>query len=649
PDADKEKYEARLQAIIAVLIRTMISDQLKYIKIARQWFTVEDLREINRRKIGGGKIGGKAAGMLLAMRILKETAPSDIRNRFRLPVSYYLGSDVFYNFMSLNDLGTWNGQKYKTEEQMREDYPLLREEFSKGQFPPEVVESLERVLLEAETRPLIVRSSSLLEDNFGTSFAGKYESIFLPNQGTREERLSALTNAIARIYASVMNPDVLIYRHTKELADYDERIGILIQIVEGQKVGRYYFPHAAGVAFSRNLFRWSPQIKQDEGFLRLVCGLGTRAVDMLADDYPRLVALSHPRLHSSSDVRTIKRYSQQNIDAIDLEANTFTTVPVNEALHTDYDPLRYIAQVEQDDYLAPIRSRLDSTSKLVLTFDGLLSRTPFSKSMRAALILLETHYGSPVDTEFTVEVLNPDEQPDVQITLLQCRPQSHIHETVDVQIPNNLEKENIIFSSQTMVPQGAVKDIQYVLFVPSEGYFRLETQAERTQLERAIGQLNSLLKDNTYIAVGPGRWGTSTPDLGVHVAYGDIYNARALVELAGEEVGASPEPSFGTHFFQDLMEANIYPLGVFLDEEGTIFKKDFFYGTRNRLTEFIDVENPRVIAALKLIAVTDYRLNASISLIMDANKSRAVAFLTGEPPVSQDDEMITGAVPSSLE
>jgi hypothetical protein len=247
PDADKEKYEARLQAIIAVLIRTMISDQLKYIKIARQWFTVEDLREISRRKIGGGKIGGKAAGMLLAMRILKETAPEGIRDRFRLPNSFYLGSDVYYNFMSLNDLGGWNGQKYKTEEQMREDFPLLCEEFYKGEFPPEVIENLDRVLTEAENRPLIVRSSSLLEDNFGTSFAGKYESIFLPNQGPREERLSALTNAIARIYASVMNPDVLIYRHTKELADYDERIGILIQIVEGEQVGRYYFPHAAGV------------------------------------------------------------------------------------------------------------------------------------------------------------------------------------------------------------------------------------------------------------------------------------------------------------------------------------------------------------------------------------------------------------------
>ncbi|HNO92944.1 MAG TPA: PEP/pyruvate-binding domain-containing protein, partial [Anaerolineales bacterium] len=625
------------------------SDQLKYIKIARQWFTVEDLREINRRKIGGGKIGGKAAGMLLAMRILKETAPVQIRNRFRLPISYYLGSDVYYNFMSLNDLGGWNGQKYKTEEQMRADYPELCEDFYKGQFPPEVIESLERVLEEAGQRPLIVRSSSLLEDNFGTSFAGKYESIFLPNQGDANECLKALTQAIAKIYASVMNPDALIYRHTKELADYDERIGILIQIVEGERAGRYYFPHGAGVAFSRNLFRWSPQIKQDEGFLRLVTGLGTRAVDMLADDYPRLVALSHPRLHSSSDVRTIKRYSQQHLDAIDIETNSFVTIPVRDALHTDYDPLRYIAQVEQDGYLAPIRSRLDSTDKLVITFDGLLSRTPFSKSMRAALTLLETHYGSPVDTEFTVEIVNPDSQPDVRITILQCRPQSHIHEANEVQIPSDLETQDIVFSSQTMVPQGVVENIGYVLFVPSEGYFSLETQAERTQLERAIGQLNAALKGQTFIAVGPGRWGTSTPDLGVHVAYSDIYNSRALVELAGEEIGASPEPSFGTHFFQDLMEANIYPLGVFVDEEGTIFKRDFFYSTPNRLSEFISIENPRVVAALKLIAVSDFRPNTHMNLIMEASKSRAVAFLVGKATPIESDDAIVGTAPTSLE
>lgn len=649
PQEERRRYEARLQELKAVLIRTMISDQLKYIRIARQWFKVEDLRDIRMRKIGGGKIGGKAAGMLLAMRVLKETAPPEIRNRFRLPESYYLGSDVFYNFLTFNNLIHWNDQKYKTEDQMHVDYPTLCDDFANGQFPAEIIESLDQILLGAGDRPLIVRSSSLLEDNFGTSFAGKYESIFLPNQGGHDQKLSALTKAISKIYASVLNPDALMYRHHKELADYDERIGILIQIVEGEKTGRYYFPHAAGVAFSRNLYRWSPQIKQNEGFLRLVWGLGTRAVDMLADDYPRLVALSHPRLHSSSDVRNIKRYSQQNVDVIDLEGNTFATISARQILNPDYEPLRYIAQVEEEGSLIPIRSRLAPPEKMLITFDGLLARTPFAASMRAALALLEANYGSPVDTEFTVKMVNPDDQPEVQITLLQCRPQSHIQGVADVQIPSDLQDENIIFSSQTMVPHGAVESIHYVLYVPSEGYFKLESQEERTQLERAIGQLNSALKDEVFIAVGPGRWGTSTPDLGVHVAYSDIYNSRALVELAGEKVGASPEPSFGTHFFQDLMEANIYPLAVFLDDANTIFKREFFYETPNHLMDYISIENPRVIAALRLIAVSDYRPGAHMDLFMDANKGRAVAFLVGQAtPIEEEDETL-GAAPSGLE
>ncbi|MCC6260007.1 MAG: hypothetical protein IT311_04010, partial [Anaerolineales bacterium] len=328
PPHEREKYEARLQELEVVLIRTIISDQLKYIKMARQWFTVADLKEIRRRKIGSGKVGGKAAGMLLAMRILQETAPPEIRQAFKIPTSYYLGSDIFYNYMALNGLMHWNDQKYKTEEQMRADYPTLREDFSKGQFPPEIIERLDEILVEAGHTPLIVRSSSLLEDNFGTSFAGKYESIFLPNQGTHGQKLTALTSAIAEIYASIMDPDALLYRHHKELADYDERIAILIQFVEGEQMGNYYLPQAAGVAFSRNLYRWSPQIREDEGFLRLVLGLGTRAVDLVADDCPRLVALSHPRLQPSSDVRSARRYSQQNVDVIDLEKNQLVTISI---------------------------------------------------------------------------------------------------------------------------------------------------------------------------------------------------------------------------------------------------------------------------------------------------------------------------------
>jgi len=627
PEDERAKYRPRLQEIKVVLIRTMVSDHLKYIKIARKWFKVEDLVDIRNRKIGGGKVGGKAAGMLLALRILKETAPPELRASFKIPESFFLGSDVFYNFMSLNGLMNWNDQKYKSEEQTRADYPVIVNEFSKGQFPPEIQKRLKELVKKAGKTPLIVRSSSLLEDNFGTSFAGKYDSIFCPNQGTLEENLFAFTNAISRVYASSVNPDALMYRHQNGLADYDERIAILIQYVEGEQFGRYYLPHGAGVAFSRNLYRWSPQIRQEDGFLRLVWGLGTRAVDQVADDYPRLVALSHPLLHPTAEVRSIRRYSQQNLDVIDLEANQFRTIPAREIINTRYPPLRYIVQVEQDGYLGAMRSNMVEPGKLVITYEGLLARTPFPARMRDALELLEAHYDSPVDTEFTVEVLEPNTQnPDVRITLLQCRPQSHIQDSGQAKLPRELLEKDIIFSTQRMVPQGMVEGIRYVLFVSPDGYFNLSTQAERTKLERAIGQLNAALKSETFIAVGPGRWGTSTPDLGVHVAYGDIYNARALVELSGESVGTSPEPSFGTHFFQDLMEANIYPLAVFLDDKDVLFNHDFFYKTSNKVLKFISIDK-RLTQTLRLLAVKDFRRNHHMDLVMDGQKGRAVAYL----------------------
>jgi len=627
PLEERKKYRARLQEIKVVLIRTMISDQLKYISLARQWFKVADLVEIRKRKIGGGKVGGKAAGMLLAMRILKETAPPELRDAFRMPVSYYLGSDVFYNFMSLNGLMHWNDQKYKTEEQMRADYAIIRAEFSKGQFPPDILERLRELVRVAGKTPLIVRSSSLLEDNFGTSFAGKYDSIFCPNQASPEENLFALTNAIVRVYASAVNPDSLLYRHIKGLADYDERIAILIQFVEGERYGRYYFPHGAGVAFSRNLYRWSPQIRKEDGFLRLVLGFGTRAVDQVADDYPRLVALSHPSVHPAADIRAIRRYSQRNMDVIDLEANKLYSLPVREVINTRYPPLRYIAQVEQDGYLATMHTSLVEPEKLVITYDGLLSRTPFAGRIRTALALLEKQYASPVDTEFTVEVLEPQSQhPDVRITLLQCRPQSHIQDAGEARLPRELLEEDIIFSTQRMVPQGLVTGIRFVLFVTPEGYFNLGSQGKRVELERTIGNLNAALKDEVFIAVGPGRWGTSTPDLGVHIAYGDIHNTHALVELSGESVGTSPEPSFGTHFFQDLMEAQIYPLAVYLDDKDARFNHRFFYKTPNRLLKFISVDRS-LMGVLRLIAVKDYRPGHHLDLVMDGQQSRAVAYL----------------------
>jgi hypothetical protein len=626
PASKRKKLDAHLQEIKVVLIRTMISDQLAYLNIARNWFTVEDLKEIRSRKIGYGKIGGKSAGMMLAYRILRNEAPPEVRDRIRIPVSYFLASDMFYTFMDGNGLAHWSNQKYKPEAEMRTEYPRLVQDFVRGKFPKDILARLETLLAEAGKSPLIVRSSSLLEDSFGTSFAGKYDSYFCPNQGTPKQNLAALTQAIARVYASCMNPDALLYRHQKGLVDYDERIAILLQFVEGERFGTCFLPQAAGVAFSRNLYRWSPQIRREDGFVRLVWGLGTRAVEVVGDDTPRLVALSHPTLHPADSAKAIRQHSQKFVDLLDLKANALRTLPVGEVLTADYPALRYIVQVEEDGFLSPLSSALADPDRLVVTFDTFLRRTPFAETMRTMLATLETHYHSPVDTEFTAEIVEETAgRPEVRITLLQCRPQSALAEERASVLPSAIPPADVVFATRRMVPRGAVYGIRYVLFVTPEGYFSLDP-ASRARLERAIGTLNTALKDETFICIGPGRWGTSTPDLGVAIRYGDIYHTRALVELTSAGVSRDLEPSFGTHFFQDLMEAHIYPLALRLGESGTAFNRDFFYTSPNRLADFLPADEA-LLASLHLIRVDDFRAGHSLSLVMDDSQNRAVAFL----------------------
>jgi hypothetical protein len=263
----------------------------------------------------------------------------------------------------------------------------------------------------------------------------------------------------------------------------------------------------------------------------------------------------------------------------------------------------------------------------VVTFDGLLRRTAFPVLMKTILATLEKNYKSPVDTEFTAEIVDPQSiRPEVRITLLQCRPQSALNESDVVELPDSLVQQDIIFATGRMVPRGAVTGIHWVLFVPPEGYFSLTSPAERNRLERVIGRINGSLKDETFICVGPGRWGTSTPDLGVSIAYGDIYHTLALVELTGKGVGPDLEPSFGTHFFQDLMEAHIYPLNVNLDDRDCIFRRDFFYKTPNHLVDFLPAEGA-LQRSLRLIKVADFHPGNSLSLVMNDDLGRAVAFL----------------------
>jgi hypothetical protein len=527
----------------------------------------------------------------------------------------------------------WNDQKYKNEERIRAEYPQIVQDFIAGDFPPETLSALRDLLTKIGRQPLIVRSSSLLEDNFGTSFAGKYESIFCPNQDTREENLFQLTQAIQHIYASILNPDVLLYRRSKGLQDYDERMATLIQLVQGEKLGRYFLPFGAGVAFSRNQYRWNPEIKREDGFIRLVWGLGTRAVEQVGNDYPRLVALSHPLLHPEATPTLIHQYSQHFVDVIDLEDNQFKTLPINEVLSPHYPGLRYVAQTFHEDYMLPIRmlptqSSLQGgqSSQLVITYDELLRRTPLADRFRQLLNILEDTYHSPVDTEFTLRISNPNNlKPEVNICLLQCRPQSHFKES-KVHLPTSLNPADVVFSTTRLVPEGYVENITHVIYISPEGYFSLCTPPERVHIGHLVSKLNAKLEGKTFITIGPGRWGTINSDLGVPIKYGDIYNTRALVEISGKGIGGAPEPSFGTHFFQDLVEANIYPLAVYLDDKEAQFNHAFFYDTPNQLEKLL----PGAIEcreAIRLIEVTSFRQSHHLELVMDDEKGQALAYL----------------------
>ena len=631
PPDDRLPLDPHLTELKVILIRRLISDQLAYIDIAKNWFTVADLEEILHHRIGYGKIGGKSAGMLLASSIIEKVADDDIRSCVKIPESYFLGSEMIYIFMAMNGLMHWNDQKYKSETQIRDEYPQIQDEFQIGRLPPEVTAELRGILVKIDRNPLIVRSSSQLEDNFGTSFAGKYDSFFCPNQGTPEENLDALTTAIAKIYASTLKPEALLYRRSKGLQDYDERMAILIQIVQGETFGDYFLPQGSGVAFSRNMYRWSPQLRREDGFVRLVWGLGTRAVQRVGDDYPRLVALSHPTLQPDDSTESIRRYSQQYVDLINLKKNDFQTLPVHDVLDSRYPPLRLITQLEQDGFFSTPRMRVSDTDvpNLAVTFHEFLRRTPFAPILTRLLRTLEENYHSSVDLEFTVQVTNMRaEKPQIELSLLQCRPQSYLVSEDTLPDIDNIPEDDIIFSTSFMVPHGFISNIRHVLFVEPEGYFKLSSENERYEIGKLISRLNATLEKKSFICVGPGRWGSLNLDLGVFVSYADVDNAGALVELAGKGIGPAPEPSFGTHFFQDLMEAHIYPLALSLDNPDTRFSTKFFYGSANKLKKYVDGVHDQLEDCLRVIDIEDDNPDHHLQIVMDGENGEAIAYLT---------------------
>lgn len=631
PPPERKKFSHHLEEIKVVLIKGMISDHLEFIRVAKKVFTIADLQSIYHRRIGRGKIGGKAAGMLLAWRMLMQQNPEfggDISNLVAIPDSYFIATDVIYEFRRLNNLDHYMNQKYRPLEEIRLQYPQILSDHLQGTFPENIVQRLQDVLEDMQGRPLIVRSSSLLEDNFGYSFAGKYESYFCPNQGTPEENLQELLDAIRRVFASTLNPDAILYRQKKGLIDYDERMAVLLQAVEGQQHGDYFYPTLAGVGFSQNPFRWNSKIRREDGFLRLVFGMGTRAVDRVDRDYPRMIALSHPQLRPETTAKAIRQYSQYYIDVVDLKENQFKTVPVQDVLSHHQDVLRYIGVLDKGDYLQPITmlGPEDSWDDVVLTFDYLTKDRTFVKLMRNVLRRLEQGYGTPVDIEYTVRLTPGYPYPEIKLVLLQCRPLSQRADAGLITIPKNIPEGKLLFRGHYLIPDGKVEGIRYLIFVDPATYNKVPSPTVQLELGRAVSRLNKRLEHEIFVLLGPGRWGSSNIDLGVKVSYADIHNTKVLIEIAAPDGDTVPDLSYGTHFFQDLVEGGIHSLPLHLSKPGSCLNWDFFRQSPNRLA-YLSPQDAELSDYLRVIDIATMLPNARASILMNGLEDEAVAFI----------------------
>ncbi|HOW59853.1 MAG TPA: PEP/pyruvate-binding domain-containing protein [Candidatus Omnitrophota bacterium] len=575
-DANKKASHAEKSQMLDQLCRIIIVRDEKIQKLAKENLTLKDFLGIKARMIGTGFIGGKTVGMLLARNILLKEKSLKAERFFEPHDSFYVGADVFYTYIVEN--GLWKEHMaQRTKEGYFETAQTLRGKLLAGIFPEEIKEQFQEMIEYFGQSPIIVRSSSLLEDSYGNAFAGKYESVFLVNQGTPDERYAKFVEAVRHIYASTMSEDALAYRLQRGLDQLDEQMALLVQRVSGSYHKDYFFPDMAGVGISKNVFVWKNGLDSDAGMLRLVLGLGTRAVNRVEGDYPRIVALDEPLLKAYAGMAAEHRFSQHDVDVLDVKENALRTVSFQKLLKEQVDMSLELVAIKDEEVAEKAAAMGAEEESWIINFDPLVSQTKFCETMQKILKTLEKAYGYPVDIEFTVNFKKGKE---FQVNLLQCRPMQTKGLGHRVKIPDAIAKEKTLFKSEANFLGGNISQIiDRIIYVDPKGYCGLDAQSDRYEIARVVGELNRQIGGREKMAVmllGPGRWGTTTPSLGVPVSFAEINHITVLGEIAFVTENAAPEISFGTHFFQDLVETGIFYVALFPDNPGVYIDQKFF-------------------------------------------------------------------------
>jgi pyruvate, water dikinase len=569
-------------------------------------FTENDLPS-QIKLIGSGEIGGKARGLAFVMDHLEKGGELTQYQPFvQFPDSTIITTEVFDEFMSENQLAATVESGCTGEVSLE----ALGDQIIDSPFPARWRESL-ITFLENETRPLAVRSSSVMEDDTDHSFAGIYLSDFLTNRGSMEQRLDELIHTIKRVYASTFCTNARAYRKKHKLDWKNEKMAILVQNMIGSQYSHgLFYPLVGGVAFSTNYYPWTSRLKPEDGIVRLVVGTGTRAVGR---EYARVFSPKLPGLRpEGSDVRTIIRVSQETVDVLDMELGRLSQRKLNGLSNP---LLAKICSIVADD--GTLRDPLStaamvkSDQRFVASFTRLIEgRTimPFTPLVRETLASLEELLEYPIDIEFAVDFSSPAAslQGSPLFVILQVRPLGVRPEHREIPIPK-IAPERMIMECSNVLGNGQLSNIRNLVFVDPEAY-RWDRAFD---IARAIGRINQGLdqEDEPYILVGPGRWASSNPQLGVPAQYNEISGAVVIVEMSTADF--APELSYGTHFYADMVASGVLYLPFheefgdhlnrsLLQQAAIAFQDEFIthYRVPEGMNVYVDGQNQRGIIAL---------------------------------------------------
>ena len=494
----------------------------------------------NFARIGNGSLGGKGRGLaFMGTLVAGHPRLDDDRICVNIPRTVVICTDIFDEFMDRNGL-------YPIALSDSSDAEILAA-FERGVLPEALLDDL-LALFDVVAHPIAVRSSGVLEDAHYQPFAGVYATYMVPRVSDKQAMLAMLRSAIKAVYASVFFKDSKAYMTaTQNLID-QEKMAIVLQEVVGSEHGQYFYPTLSGVARSINFYPVGEE-KPEDGVAKVALGLGAYIVDggkslRFCPAYPHNIL-------QLSELRTVLREGQKEFFALDLsmlgqapETDTEYNIrhlPV--AAADDSETLRYAFSTLslEDQRLTPGGT---GAGRRVVTFSNILEYDafPLARVISDLLRIGSRGMGRPVELEYAMDI----REGKAYFYLLQIRPIVDVSEETEL-TPDDLSRPALI-SSTSVLGNGMVEDVHYILYVRSDRFDALRSR----DIAAEIGNINEQLtaRGESYVLVGPGRWGSSDPALGIPVKWSHISGAKAVVECGLEDFRV--DASEGTHFFQNL-------------------------------------------------------------------------------------------------